>query len=36
MRETNSFNIILKYLILKIIDKKFNNRKSCLIIKINF
>lgn len=31
-----NFNIILEYLLFKIIDKKLNNKKIYLIIKTNF
>ena len=36
IREINNFNIILKHLLLKITNKRFNSKKILLIIKINF
>ena len=36
MKKTNNFNIILKYLLLKINIKKFYNKKIYYIVIINF
>ena len=36
IKKVNNFNIFLKYLLLKATNKKLNNKKVCLIIKINF
>ena len=35
-KKINSLNIILKYLLFKIINKKFNNKKVFLMIKTDF
>ena len=36
IKKANNFIIILKYLLLKIINNKFNNKKFYIIIKTNF